>query len=89
MATTYKLFISHSWAYSDAYAKLVKLLKERSYFSWQNFSVPMNDPIHTNGTDSQLRQAIKNKIQPTHCILMLAGVYGSHSKWIKLSLIHI
>ena len=29
---TYNLFISHSWAYSDAYEKLVNLLDKRPYF---------------------------------------------------------
>lgn len=43
----------------------------------------MNDPIHTNGTDRQLYEAIKNKIAGTNCVLILAGVYSSYSKWIK------
>ena len=80
---TYNLFISHSWAYTDAYEKLVNLLDSRSYFSYRNYSVPENDPVHTNGTDKQLYNAIKNQISPSSVVLILAGVYASYSKWIN------
>lgn len=79
---TYNLFISHSWTHSDAYEKLVRLLEAKPGFKYKNFSVPKDDPIHTNGTDKQLYSSIKNQIQPTHVVLILAGVYSSYSKWI-------
>ena len=79
---TYTLFISHSWAYSDAYEKLIGLLSTRPYFSYRNSSVPKDDPLHTNGTDQQLYNAIKNKISPSSVVLILAGVYATYSKWI-------
>ena len=41
------------------------------------------NPVHTNGTDGELHEAIKNKISQCHVIIILAGVYSSHSKWIK------
>ena len=83
MASTYNLFISHSWSYSNAYDKLEELLDTRPYFSFKNYSVPKDDPIHTNGTDKQLYDAIKNKIQLTHVVVIMAGVYASYSKWIN------
>ena len=79
---TYNLFISHSWAYSDAYEKLVDLLDAKPYFSYRNYSVPKDDPVHTNGTDRQLYNAIKNKIILSSVVLILAGIYATHSKWI-------
>jgi len=82
MATTYNLFISHSWAYSDAYEKLISLLDDRGYFTYKDFSVPKSDPIHTNGTDKQLYDAIYNKILLCNSVIILAGVYSSYSKWI-------
>lgn len=82
MSKQYRLFISHSWTYSDAYDKVIKLLDNQS-LSYYNHSVPMNAPIHTNGTDKQLYDAIKNKISGTNCVLILAGVYSSYSKWIN------
>ena len=79
---TYNLFISHSWAYSDTYDNLVSLLDARPYFRYSNYSVPKDNPVHTNGTDKQLYAAIKNQITPSSVVLILAGVYASCSKWI-------
>ena len=79
---TYHVFISHSWTYSDAYEKLIALLDKESRFSYIDYSVPKNDPIHTNGTDKELYAAIKEKISHASVVLILAGVYSSYSKWI-------
>ena len=79
----HNLFISHSWAYSDSYDKLVELLETRPYFAFRNYSVPKDDPVHTNGTDKQLHQAILQKMKPCGVTLILAGVYATYSKWIK------
>lgn len=83
---TYNLFISHSWNYSDAYNRLVNLLNKRSYFAFKNYSVPLDDPIQTAGTDAQLRQAIRNQMTPCHVVLILAGVYATYSKWINIEI---
>ncbi|MCD4773771.1 MAG: TIR domain-containing protein [Bacteroidales bacterium] len=82
MANTKNIFISHSWTYSDAYENLEKLLNERGYFPFNNYSVPKDDPIHNAPFDYQLYNAIKDKIAPSSCILIIAGVYSSYSKWI-------
>ena len=79
---TYNLFVSHSWRYGDAYDRLIDLLEARPYFSFKDYSVPKDDPIHTSGTDAQLRQAIRNHMAPCHVILIMAGVYATYSKWI-------
>jgi hypothetical protein len=83
MLNTHNLFISHSWQYSDSYEKLCDLLDQRSYFKYRNFSVPKNDPVHTNGTDKQLTEAIYNRLKLCHVILVMGGVYSSYSKWIN------
>ena len=80
---TYKLFISHSWAYGDAYDKLVKFFNEYPNFHWVDYSVPKNDPTHNATNDKALYQAIKNQMQVVNCVVMLAGVYSTHSKWIN------
>lgn len=87
MATTQNLFISHSWQYSDAYEKLCGLLDARSYFPYLNYSVPKEDPVHTNGTDKQLQEAIYNRIRLTHVVLIMGGVYSSYSKWINKEIV--
>lgn len=83
MLKTHNLFISHSWQYSDAYEKLCELLNDRNYFYYNNFSVPKNDPVHTNGTDKELIQAIYNRLKLCHVVLIMGGVYSTYSKWIN------
>jgi MTH538 TIR-like domain (DUF1863) len=79
----YRLFISHSWAYGDAYKKLVAFFNEHPNFRWVDYSVPKNDPIHSSNNDTQLYNAIKAQIAPVNCVVMLAGVYSTYSKWIN------
>ncbi len=87
MSKTYNLFISHSWAYSNAYDGLLGLLNKDCAFNYKNYSVPKNDPVHTNGTDKQLYAAIKEQISHASVVLILAGVYANYSKWIKKEII--
>jgi hypothetical protein len=83
MSKQHHLFISHSWAYGENYDNLIKKLRERSYFSFSDYSVPKNDPIHTNGTAKELKEAIERKMKPCGVIIILAGVYATYSKWIN------
>lgn len=82
----YNLFISHSWAYSNAYESLVNLLNNAKGFSYKNYSVPKNDPIHDAANDKELRAAIKEQMSHASCILILAGVYSTYSKWINIEI---
>lgn len=84
----YNLFISHSWTYSDAYDGLVKLLKkaEDDGFYYKDYSVPKNDPIHNANNDRQLKEAIRNQMKHASCVLILAGVYATYSKWINIEI---
>ena len=86
MVTTYNLFISHSWRYSDAYDRLIALLKARRYFAFHDYSVPPNDPIHNAPNDTALRKAIRDQMQLCHIVLVLAGVYSTYSKWINIEI---
>lgn len=82
----YHLFISHSWTYSDAYEKLTTLLEKHPLFRWINYSVPKDDPIHNAPNTRLLREAIERQIRPVHCVLILAGVYSTYSKWINIEI---
>lgn len=82
----YNLFISHSWTYSDAYERLVNMLDAKPYFRYRNYSVPKNDPIHKCTKHIFIKEAIRKKIQPTSCVIILAGVYSSYSKWINIEI---
>lgn len=83
MLKTHNLFISHSWQYPAAYDGLCNLLDRRNHFSYTNYSVPKDDPVHTNGTDKQLIQAIYNRLRLCHVVLIMGGVYSTYSKWIN------
>lgn len=83
---TYNLFISHSWAYPNAYDDLVNLLDKGQNFEYKNYSIPKDDPIHNARYDYQLKEAIRNKMQHASCVLILAGVYSTYSKWINIEI---
>lgn len=78
----YRIFISHSWAYSEAYDKVEEFLRNEGV-SFYNHSVPKDDPVHTNGTDKELYDKIEAKVRGCNCVIILAGVYATYSKWIN------
>ncbi|MDE0660106.1 MAG: TIR domain-containing protein [Gammaproteobacteria bacterium] len=79
---THHLFISHSWAYSDAYERLLGMLNGRPYFRFRDYSVRRDDPIHNARTIAGLRAAIRQQMAPCGVVLILGGVYATYSKWI-------
>ncbi|AYZ21805.1 TIR domain-containing protein [Gardnerella vaginalis] len=81
-----RLLIDSTWAYSDAYEGLVKLLDSSPNFDYKNYSVPKDDPIHDAEDDYQLKEAIKNQMQHASCVLILAGIYSTYSKWINIEI---
>ena len=83
MVRVFRLFISHSWTYGGSYDRLTEMLEDRLRFRFIDYSVPKDDPIHNAPNDSQLYQAIKQQISPCHVVIILAGVYATHSKWIN------
>lgn len=82
----YNLFISHSWKYSNQYDNLVNLLNKKEGFVYKNYSVPKDDPIHNAESAKELKEAIKAQMRPASCVLILAGVYASYSKWINIEI---
>ncbi len=83
---THNLFISHSWTSSDSYDKLIGLIDARPYFTYRNYSVPKDDPIHNARSAATLKAAIQNKMSPCGVVLILAGVYATYSKWINIEI---
>ena len=69
--TNYRLFISHSWTYGDAYEKLVEFFNEHPNFKWTDYSVTKDDPIHDAPNQTALYNAIRNQISPVNCVIML------------------
>ena len=83
MSKTYNLFISHSWAYSDAYKGFVDLLEKAPYFIWKDYSVPKDDPVHNAPTSPALYEAMKRQMAPCHVVVIMAGKYATYSEWIR------
>ena len=79
----YRLFISHSWEYSDEYNRMVELLRDYPKFSFRNYSVPEVDEIDAD-SEEELEQALREEqIKPATVVIILGGMYVAHSKWIK------
>ena len=81
----YHIFISHSWSYEDAYTRLCNLL-DNAHFPYRDYSVPKDDPIHNAPNQQALRDAIMRQMNFTQIVLVIAGVYATHSKWINIEL---
>lgn len=78
----YNLFISHPWTKDDEYSKLEEMLDNCTYFKYKNYSVPKTDPLDVK-TDKELEEALEKQIKPASIILVLAGMYYNHRKWIQ------
>lgn len=78
----YRIFISHSWSYSEQYDKIEEFLQQEGV-NYYNHSVPKDDPVHTKGSDKELEAAIEAKMKGCSCVIILAGVYATYSKWIN------
>lgn len=79
---SYSLFISHAWIYNDDYYRLVEFLNAAPNFSWKNYSVPSHDGLDARNA-RQLADALVRQISPTHCVLIIAGMYVAHREWLQ------
>lgn len=85
MAKEYKIFISHSWQYTDTLEALRNLLNERGYFSATYEESTKDNPINSENK-SYVKTRLARKIGDSDIILALAGVYASHSSWMEWEL---
>ncbi len=79
---SYAVFISHAWTYNADYYRLERMLDEAPNFTWRNYSVPKHDALDT-ATNAELEAALRRQISPTNIVLILAGMYVTHRKWIQ------
>lgn len=83
---TYDLFISHAWAYNDAYYRLVSLLDAATNFKYRNYSVQKHDPLVNPGTpvgQRTLTNQLDGQIKPVNCVHIIAGMYSAYKFWIQ------
>lgn len=81
----YKIFISHAWSYSSDYFKLIEFLDKAPFFIYSDYSVPTHDSFGRLNNE-QLKEQIKNQIRPVQVVLVLSGIYVSHSNWIDFEI---
>jgi len=82
MRKIYNIFISHSWSYPGDYDRLKDLLNNNPYFEFIDYSIPKAASIHHLSNDNALYQAIYHKMHPCHVVLIMAGLYSIHDRWI-------
>jgi hypothetical protein len=85
MANEYKIFISHSWQYTDTLEALRDLINGRGYFSATYEESTKDTPINSEN-ESYVKTRLAKKIGDSDIILALAGVYASHSSWMEWEL---
>lgn len=82
MVKTYNIFVSHSWDHSNDLIRLHNLLSNRGYFYYDPQEVTRNNPINSlNAT--YIKQCLRERIRNSNILLALAGIYASHSDWMR------
>lgn len=81
----YHILISHSWAYSTQYNIVRSWLDDAPYFTWSDYSVCCNNPLDTK-SDTELKEKLRNRISSASCIVVLAGMYATYSRWIDFEI---
>ncbi|MDE1242363.1 TIR domain-containing protein [Vibrio aestuarianus] len=85
MAKNHRVFISHSWDHSTDLEGLRRLLNERGYFNVEFKEVSRFEPINSTNA-SYVKARLKEKILSSDIVIGLAGMYASHSDWMKWEL---
>jgi hypothetical protein len=83
----YALFISHAWGYSGEYQRFIALLDKAGAGFYRNLSIPQSRPVLPNPalkrSVRRLMREIDERIRAADCLLVLSGMYCSHSEWIQ------
>lgn len=78
----HRVFISHSWKYSDHFHEIKSMLDDAPGVEWYDHSVTSNDPIEA-WLPNHLRKKLRDKIRTTNIVIVLAGMYTAHSAWME------
>jgi 4-hydroxy-3-methylbut-2-enyl diphosphate reductase IspH len=80
-AKIYDIFISHAWKYSADYYAVENFIKTSSIGKrYRNYSVPKHDPFDTT---SRLKEKLKEQVRQASVVIIIGGMYASHSDWIQ------
>lgn len=65
--------------------ELLPFINAAPNFSWSNFSVPETKAFGLMGR-SRLEEQLREQIRPSQCVVILGGMYVSHSDWIQFEI---
>ena len=82
---TKRLFISHSWSYSERYNSMVNLLNSKLFFQWTNYSIP-EERAFTLRSKETMKEELRQQIRPVNCVIIISGMWFNHSEWIQFEL---
>ena len=77
-----RLFISHSWDYSEDYVNLVNFLRRIDDYDFYNYSVPKHNPLSAD-TDKKLLDELCDQLRGCHILIVLATMRPTYSEWIQ------
>lgn len=80
-----RLFISHSWSYSERYQSMVALLNNRAFFNWTNYSVPETKAFGPMAK-FKMQEELRQQIRPVHCVVIIGGMWTNYSDWIQFEM---
>lgn len=80
-----RLFISHSWSYSERYVSMLNLLNSRPYFNFINYSVPETKAFGPMA-NAQMKEQLRSQIRPAQCVIIIGGMWTNHSDWIQFEM---
>ncbi|WP_040604241.1 TIR domain-containing protein [Sagittula stellata] len=80
-----RLFVSHSWSYSERYNAMVNLLNNCPYFNFTNYSVPETKAFGLMA-QYKMKDELQDQIWPVNCVIIIGGMWANHSDWIKFKM---
>lgn len=80
-----KVFISHCWDYSDDYDKLKEWANNTPRVTIYDYSISADKKL-TGLTDSQLKDAITERIRQCSVFIVPTAIYSSCSDWVKFEI---
>lgn len=78
----YRIFVSHSWKYSEQHERIEEFLDSEEQLTWKNFSIPEDDPLEFEDSND-LRQQLYQQVGQSNVVIVISGMYVSHSEWIE------
>ncbi|MBL7837876.1 MAG: TIR domain-containing protein [Bacteroidetes bacterium] len=81
MAKEYKIFISHSWSYTEDLEALQRLLNDRGYFNVEFLEASKKTPINSTSAP-YVKTVLRERIMNSDIVLALAAIYATYSDWM-------